>query len=44
MPNNNLAYVRVKEGESECFRIEGGVRKGYIMSLWTYKVYMDAVM
>ena len=29
---NSLACVRVKEGESKCFRIEKGVRKGCIMS------------
>ena len=29
---NTLACIRVKECESECFRIESGVRQGYIMS------------
>ena len=25
---NGLAYVKVKGGESECFRIDSGVRQG----------------
>ena len=29
---NSLACVREKEGEGECFRIDRGVRQGYIMS------------
>ena len=29
---NSLACVKVKEGESECFRIDCGVRQGFIMS------------
>ena len=41
---NSLACVRVKEGESECFRIESGVRQGCVMSPWLFNVYMDAVM
>ena len=28
---NNLAYVTVKGGKSECFRINSGVRQGYIV-------------
>ena len=28
---NSLAIVRVKECESECFRIDRGVRQGFIM-------------
>ena len=41
---NSLACVRVKGGESECFRINNGVRKGCIVSPWLFNVYMDAVM
>ena len=29
---NNLACVCVRRGGSECFRIDGGVRQGCIMS------------
>ena len=31
---NTPACVRVKRVDSECFRIESGVRQGYIMSFW----------
>ena len=31
-------------GVSKRFRIESGVRLGYIMSPWLFRVYMDAVM
>ena len=41
---NSLSFVRVKGGETECFRIDSGVRKGFIMSPWLFNVYMDAVM
>ena len=41
---NSLTCVRVKGGESECFRIDSGVRQGCIMSPWLFNVYMDAVM
>ena len=30
--------------KSERFRIESGVRKGYVMSTWLFNAYMDAVM
>ena len=40
----NLACVRVQGGESECFRIDSGVRQVYIMSPWPFNVYMDTVM
>ena len=39
---NILAYVRV--GESECFRIESGVKQGCVMSPWLFSVYMDIMM
>ena len=38
------ACGRVKGGESECFRINSGVRYECIMSTWPFNVYMDAVM
>ena len=41
---NSSAYVRVKMGESERFRIDSGVRQGCIMSPWLFNVYMDGVM
>ena len=42
---NSLSCVRVKGGwKSECFRINGGVRQGCIMSPWFFNVYMDAVI
>ena len=41
---NRLACVKVKGGESECFRINSGVRQRYIISPWLFNVYMDAVM
>ena len=34
---NSLACVRAKMGQSECFRIEGGVRKDSIMSPWHFQ-------
>ena len=33
-----------KGGESEQFRIDSGVRQGWILSLWLIYVYMDGVM
>ena len=41
---NSLACVRVKGGESECFRINSSVRQECIMSPWLFNVYMDTVM
>ena len=41
---NSLACVRIKRGESECFRINSGVRLGCIMFPWLFNVYMDAMM
>ena len=38
------ACVRENGGESEWFRIDSGVRQGYIMSPWLFNVYMDGVM
>ena len=35
---NSLACVRVKVSESECFRINIGVRQGYIMIPWLFNV------
>ena len=41
---NSLACVRVMGGESECFRINSGVRQGCIMSPWLFNVYINAMM
>ena len=41
---DSLACVRVKEVESERFKIDSGVRQGCIMSPWLLNLYMDAVM
>ena len=41
---NSLADVRVKGYESECFRIDTGVRQGCIMYPWLFNVYMVPVM
>ena len=41
---NSLAYVRVKEGESECFRIDSCMRQMCIMSPLAFSAYMVAVM
>ena len=41
---NSLACVRVKGGESECFRFNSRVKQGCIMSPSVFNVYMDAVM
>ena len=40
---NSQAYVRVKGGESECFRINIGLRQRFIMSPCLFNVYMDVV-
>ena len=40
---NSLSFVRVKRSESECFRVDSGVRQGCIMSPWLFNVYMDVV-
>ena len=40
---NSVACIRIK-GESECFRINSGMRQGYIMSPWLFNVYVDTVM
>ena len=44
MYTNSLACVRVKGGESECFRIDNVVRQKCIMFPRIFNVYMDAVM
>ena len=38
------AYVRIKGGESERFRINSLVRQGCIMSPWLFSVYMDGAV
>ena len=34
---DSQSCVRVSGGESDCFRIESGVRQSCIMSLWLFK-------
>ena len=41
---NSLACVRVKGGDSGCFRIDSGMRQGCVMSPWLFILYIDAVM
>ena len=41
---DSSAYLRVKWGESERFRIDSGVRVGCIMPPWLFNVYMEEVM
>ena len=41
---NILACVRVKWGESQCFRIDNSVRKVVPCPLDFFSVHMDAVM
>ena len=41
---NSLACVKVKEGESECFRINNNMRERFIISPCLFNVYMDAAM
>ena len=41
---DSLACVRVKGGENQKFRIDSGVRQGFIISPWLFNVYVDAVM
>ena len=37
---NGIKNMYVKGGESECFRIDSGVRQGCIMSPWLFNVYI----
>ena len=41
---NNIAWLRVNEGERECFRIDSGARQVWIMSPWLFNLYIDVVM
>ena len=41
---NSLACFRAKGGESECFRIDRGMRQVCIMSSLLFNVYMDTGM
>ena len=41
---NNKSCVRVRGSESECFRIDSGVRQRFIMSPWFFYVYMDVLL
>ena len=40
---NSLDCVKVKRVESECFRIDSGMKQGCIMSPWLFSIHMDAV-
>ena len=44
MEQELLDCVILKGGESERFRIDSGVRQGYIISPWLLNVYMVGVM
>ena len=37
---DSLACVRVKQGVSEWFKIDSGVRQGCIMSAWLFNIYI----
>ena len=41
---DSSAYIRVKVGESERFRVDSVVKQECVMSPWLFNVYMDAVM
>ena len=41
---DNLACVRIKEVESEWFRIDSWMIQWCIMSSWLFNVYMDTGM
>ena len=41
---DSSACVRLKNGESEQFRIDSGVRQGCIMFPWLFNLYMDGVI
>ena len=41
---NSLACIRVKWVESECFRIDSGVRQDSIISPLLFNVHMDSLM
>ena len=41
---NSLASVRVKGNEGKGFKIDSGVRKGCMIFLHIFNVYMEALM
>ena len=41
---NSLLCIIVKWDENECFRIESGLRQGFIMFPWILNVFMDPVV
>ena len=41
---NSLVCVRVKEAESEFFRIDSNMRHSCFMSPWLFSVYIDAII
>ena len=40
----NLACVRVKGGERDCFVVDSGVKQGCIAFTWLFNMYLDAAM
>ena len=41
---DSSAFFRVKGGKSERFRIDSGVRQGFLMYPWLFNVYMDGMI
>ena len=41
---DSSACIKVKERESEEFRIDSGMRQRCIMSPWLFNVYMEGIM
>ena len=41
---DSLVCFLLKGGESEWFRIDSGVRQGYIMSPWLFNVYINTAI
>ena len=37
---DSSACVRVKRGKGERFRIDSGLRQGYILSPWLFNIYI----
>ena len=38
------ACVRVSSEESEWFEVYGGLKQGYVMSLWLFNLFMDGLI
>ena len=39
-----LPFLRQKGDKSKCFKIDRGVRQGFVILLWLFNVYMVAAM